>query len=43
MNWVGFDNLNFVYFNGSDSRLDMVNDFIVTYTMIDSVSFKLKL
>ena len=43
MNWVNFDHIDFVYFNGSDSSLSMVNDFIVTYTMLDSVSFKLKL
>lgn len=43
MNFNGFLHTNFVFFNGSDASLSMVNDFTVTYTMINATSFKLKL
>ena len=43
MNFGGFVHTDFVFFNGSNVSLDMINDFTVTYTMINATSFKLKL
>jgi hypothetical protein len=34
---------DFVVFNASYASLDIVNDFTVTFTQVDSTSFKLKL
>jgi hypothetical protein len=43
MSFGAFVYSNFTFFNTTNSSLSMINDFIITYTVINSTSFKLKL